>query len=117
MFCKNYATKNAMNVYREMILKWNGFNNDDIDALITETKWEVRYNLVLIRERLMEVEEVIESEVLPVWNENEKILNEWLLEGDSIIIYNNFKENIIKDITKYDELSQIIFRQFILKTL
>ncbi len=94
------TTKNAMSAYKEMILKLNGFNNDDIDALITETKWEVRYNLVLIRERLMEVEEVIESEVLPIWNSRDKLTL-------------NQKITILSQMHKYSDLWKLIIKMLI----
>lgn len=103
------TTRNAMSAYREMILKWNWFDIDDIDALITQTKWEVRYNLVLIRERLMEVEEIIDSEVLPVWNENQNLLNNY-----DPLSYDIFIENINTNINSYNQLSKVIFRQLIL---
>lgn len=105
------TTKNAMNVYKETILKGddNRFNNDDIDALIEKTKWETRYNLVLVREKLQEVERTMESEVLPVWNEWSK------LRKSNLPKYNNFIESLEINLNNYDKLSQIIFKNFILK--
>lgn len=102
------TTKNAMNVYREMILKWddNRFNTDDIDALIEKTKWETRYNLVLVRDKLLEVERVMESEVLPVF---ELIKNPDFDELDNKELTDRMKLN--KD--KYNNLAFLIFEKYL----
>lgn len=101
------TTKNAMNAYKEMILKWNWFNTNDIDVLIEKTKWETRYNLVLVREKLQEVEKVMDWEVLPVWNKDKEYKNNKILKA-------KLAYEISKNLRKYNILSQEIFKKYIM---
>ncbi len=103
------STDIAMTAYKEAVLKWNWFKSTDIDVLIRDTEWEVKYNLIRVKERLLEVEKIMKDEVLPVWNEwrNLRLLN--------LVKYDNFTKSIENNLNKYDKLSQIIFKNFILK--
>ena len=100
------TTKNAMNAYREMILKWNGFNTNDIDVLIEKTKWETRYNLVLVREKLQEVEKVMKSEVLPVWK---------YFKNENVSYFSKIEmiKNLSTNKEKYNELAKEIFKKYL----
>lgn len=107
------TTKNAMNAYKETILKWwkEKFDTDDIDVLIEKTKWEARYNLVLVREKLMEVEKVMKDEILPVWNESMEIRKSFNLKRKNIML--DEINNAINS-NKYNEISKIIFKNYLL---
>ncbi len=104
------TTKNAMNAYKETILKgWNDkFDTDDIDSLIEKTKWEARYNLVLVREKLMEVEKVMDKEVLPNWNNYQKFTKKLDMDNMQIL-----KEKLFKNEKDFTNLANIIFRNYI----
>ncbi len=103
------TTQNAMNVYKETILKgWNDkFDTNDIDALIEKTKWEARYNLVLVREKLQEVEKVMDKEVIPVWKEYENHS-----KNNDIRKLKELKEYTKKE-ELFNQLSNIIFKRYI----
>lgn len=97
------TTKNAMNAYKETILKGGNdkFDTDDIDSLIEKTKWEARYNLVLVREKLQEVEKVMDKEVLPIFNEfNERDWRKTI-------------NQIYKNQDKYNKLAILIFNKYL----
>ncbi len=102
------TTQNAIKAYKETILKgWNDkFNTNDIDALIEKTKWEARYNLVLVREKLQEVEKVMDKEVIPVFN---KDFDNSISKIENI----QMKENIVKNQEKYNKLAILIFNKFL----
>ncbi|MDD4151584.1 MAG: hypothetical protein PHR68_03140 [Candidatus Gracilibacteria bacterium] len=102
------TTKNAMNAYKETILKGddNRFNTDDIDVLIEKTKGETRYNLVLVREKLQEVEKIMEKEILPVFNS----INDLSMSQSE---YLKMKENIKKNQEKYNKLAILIFNNYL----
>lgn len=60
------STDIAMTAYKEAVLKWNWFKSTDIDVLVRDTEWEVKYNLIRVKERLLEVEKIMKDEVLPI---------------------------------------------------
>lgn len=104
------TTQNAMNAYKETILKgWNDkFDTDDIDSLIEKTKWETRYNLVLVREKLQEVEKVMDKEVLPNWNNYQNYTEN--LDTQNIQV---LKNKLLKNEKEFNNLANIIFRKYI----
>mgnify|MGYP007125370899 FL=1 len=104
------TTQNAMNAYKETILKgWNDkFQTDNIDSLIEKTKWETRYNLVLVREKLQEVEKVMDKEVLPNWNNYQNYTEN--LDTQNIQV---LKNKLLKNENEFNNLANIIFRKYI----
>ena len=92
------------------ILKgWNDkFQTDNIDSLIEKTKWETRYNLVLVREKLQEVEKVMDKEVLPNWNNYQNYTEN--LDTQNIQV---LKNKLLKNENEFNNLANIIFRKYI----
>lgn len=104
------TTQNAMNAYKETILKGGNdkFDTDNIDSLIEKTKWEARYNLVLVREKLMEIEKVMDKEVLPNWNNYQNYTEN--LDTQNIQV---LKNKLLKNEKEFNNLANIIFRKYI----
>lgn len=104
------STDIAMKAYREAILKWNWFSSDDIDVLIEKTSWEVKYNLIRVREKLTLIEKVIDKEVVPIWNNfNINVINKnnlWI---------KNIQIQLKNNSWNYNELSREIFKKYIIK--
>ncbi len=97
------STDIAMTAYKETVLKWNWFKSSEIDVLIRDTEWEVKYNLIRVKERLLEVERIMKDEVLPVIN---------FYNSDK----NSFEKNkllfeIKANSNKYNDLSLKIFEK------
>jgi hypothetical protein len=65
----------------------------------------------LVREKLQEVENVMESEVLLVWNESMKIRESFNLKRKNIML--DEINNAISS-NKYNEISKIIFKNYLL---
>lgn len=101
------STDIAMTAYKEAVLKWNWFKSSDIDVLIRDTEWEVKYNLIRVKERLLEVEKIMKDEVLPVWNKDIEYKN-----SNNNLLRNALIHEIKNNNNKYNKLSQEIFKYY-----
>jgi len=108
-------TSIALNIYKNNLNKnlkeWKESSIlDDLDNMIKKSNWELKYNLIRIKERFGEVESILNDQVIPVYKEYKKLLDLWSKDKLS-----SFKDRIKKDMLKdsYDKLSKSIFDKYI----
>jgi len=105
-------TSIALNIYKSYLNKWKErIILDDLDYMIEESSWELKYNLIRIKERFKEVENILNKQVKPIYKEYKRLLDLW--SKSKILL---FKDRIKKDMEGkglYDKLSKSIFDNYI----
>ena len=73
----NAMRDTAMDIYFKSILAPNGYESllQLQDAIKSAGNTEVRYNLLRVYERFVEVREVMEREIIPIWTKYSQVIN------------------------------------------
>ena len=99
----------ALKVYEEQILKENGFVLSELENQIGNSSWELKYNLLRIREKFDEIRYVFEREVFPV---KEKI--DELTDNSDILWLSKIDKYYKAKLWEMNELTQLILLRYIL---
>jgi hypothetical protein len=95
-------------LYEEQILKGNSIVLSEIEDQIENSSGELQYNLIRIREKFDKMRDVFEREIFPITEQ---------ITSDDIPAIERIKNiNLIdKNLSRYNELSQLIITKYILK--
>ena len=103
---KKENTNLALKVYEEEILKGNWIVLDDLEDMIRESNWELQYNLLRIREKFDEMNDIFEREIFPLIEKVDEIaIVEWFWKK-SIILDQKF------DFSELNELTVVIIDKY-----
>ena len=96
------TTDFAMDIYYQEFLKDEKWIWMSLADEIERSRWEVKYNLIRVKERLIEVEMIFEKEIVPIVNDYINRIEQW-------IVGIAYKNNILRNLINKSELTKAIF--------